>query len=80
MTRALLELSGPLAVTSANRSGAAPATSIEEARAALRDAVAVYLDGGRCEGAPSSVVSLVDDVELLRAGAVSLEEIHSVIE
>lgn len=79
-TRALLELSGPLAVTSANRSGAVPATSIEEARAALGDAVAVYLDGGRCEGAPSSVVSLVDGLELLRAGAVSLEEIHSVIE
>ena len=42
----LLSETGPLAVSSANRTGEPAATTIAEAEAMLGDAVAVYLDGG----------------------------------
>ncbi len=42
----LLSETGPLAVSSANLTGQAAATSIEEAVSALGDTVSVYLDGG----------------------------------
>jgi L-threonylcarbamoyladenylate synthase len=80
VARRLLERTGPLAVTSANLSGNPPAKTVAEARAALGDQVAVYLDGGPCSDAPSSVVSLVGELRMLREGSVSLEQIQSVIE
>lgn len=43
---AVLSVTGPLAVTSANRTGEPPATTVEQAREQLGDAVSVYLDGG----------------------------------
>ena len=58
MARALLEMVGPLAVTSANISGHPPATDIESARAAFGEAVEVYLEGPVGEGTPSTVVDL----------------------
>jgi L-threonylcarbamoyladenylate synthase len=69
---ALLAATGPLAVTSANRSGGPPTTTCEELVAAFGDDVAVYL----CEdepvgGSASTVVSLLGPaLEVLRAGAM----------
>ncbi len=68
---ALLEAAGPLAVTSANRSGRPPATGHEQAAAALGDAVAVYLAGESPGGEASTVVDFtVDPPQVLRAGPV----------
>lgn len=72
---ALLEAAGPLAVTSANLSGASPATTADEARAIFGDRVPVYLDGGPSRGLPSTVVSLVGGPRVLREGALSEDEI-----
>ena len=71
MLRDLLDRSGPLAVTSANRSGFAPAVDAAGAREALGDGVAVYLDG-RCHGGQAStVVDLTrDPPRVLRPGPV----------
>jgi L-threonylcarbamoyladenylate synthase len=80
LAHALLERTGPLAVTSANHSGQPPATTVAEARAALGDDVSVYLDGGRCSAPPSSVVSLSGEIRVLREGPVSLEQIQKLIE
>ncbi|MGH2751724.1 MAG: L-threonylcarbamoyladenylate synthase [Actinomycetota bacterium] len=80
LARSLLERTGPLAVTSANRSAQRPASTVAEARRALGEHVAVYLDGGVCSGSPSSVVSLVDELRMLREGAVSLAEIQNATE
>jgi tRNA threonylcarbamoyl adenosine modification protein (Sua5/YciO/YrdC/YwlC family) len=67
----LLRRSGPLAVTSANRSGEPPAIDAASARAILGDAVAVYLEGSSSGGASSTVVDLTGDTPVvLRPGPV----------
>ncbi|MQA98699.1 MAG: threonylcarbamoyl-AMP synthase [Actinobacteria bacterium] len=78
---AVLRGSGPLAVTSANVSGEPDAHSIEDARAALGDSIAVYVDGGPCEGDPSTVLSLMHDVpRVLRPGSISDEELSRALD
>ncbi|MPZ69021.1 MAG: threonylcarbamoyl-AMP synthase [Actinobacteria bacterium] len=77
LTLELLRAAGPLAVTSANRSGEPPATTIEEVRSYLDSGVGAYLDGGACDGVPSSVVSLLDGVAMLREGPISLAQIST---
>lgn len=69
--RALLEKAGPLAVTSANPSGEAPALDDVTARESFGEAVAVYLPG-RCPGGRSSTVVAVagDEVRVLREGPI----------
>jgi tRNA threonylcarbamoyl adenosine modification protein (Sua5/YciO/YrdC/YwlC family) len=58
VVRALCRQLGPLAVTSANRHGGPPAKRAEEVAGifAGEDELAVILDGGLCDGAPSTVV------------------------
>jgi len=70
IARELLAQSGPLAVSSANRSGGAPATTVAEARDALGPSVEVFIDGGLRCGAPSTVLSLVGEPVVLREGAI----------
>lgn len=66
----ILRVTGPLAVTSANVSGAAPATTVGRAREIFGEAVGAYVDGGVCDGAPSTVISTVGDPVVLREGAL----------
>jgi L-threonylcarbamoyladenylate synthase len=77
----LLKRTGPLAVSSANRSGMPAALSAAEAEDQLGDSVEVYLDGGRCAaGVPSSIVDVTGAVPvLLRAGEVPAELIREVV-
>ncbi|MGI5492036.1 L-threonylcarbamoyladenylate synthase [Microtetraspora malaysiensis] len=77
----LLKETGPMAVSSANRSGAAPATTAEEAEAQLGDSVTVYLDGGKCaDDVPSTIVDLTSAVpRVLRKGALSVEKLRGVV-
>jgi L-threonylcarbamoyladenylate synthase len=78
---AVLEKTGPLAVTSANRTGTPAATTCDEAVAALGDAVSIYLDAGP---SPSSVASTIIDVtgdvpRVLRAGPIEPERLLAVV-
>ena len=68
---------GPLATTSANRHKEPTPPDAEGVAAALGDAVALVLDGGPCEGAPSTVVAMLggDRVELLREGRIPYTEL-----
>lgn len=75
VTRELLEQVGPLAVTSANRSGRPPPFTLDAARLALGAAVRVYVDGGRGAGAPSTILSLVGEPRILREGVVPSEDV-----
>ena len=70
----LLERTGPLAVTSANVSGEPPATTYEEACALAGGSGVVCLDGGTCEGVPSTVLSLVGEPKVLRQGGLDVTE------
>ncbi len=77
----LLRAVGPMAVSSANRTGEPPATTLDEAAEQLGDAVGVYLDGGSC-GAP--IPSTIVDVSgprasLVRAGAVDVDALRTVV-
>lgn len=75
--RLLEQAGGALAVTSANRSGAAPACSAPEAAEALGDALDLLVDGGPTPGGvPSTVVAIEgDDLVVLREGAISGDEL-----
>jgi L-threonylcarbamoyladenylate synthase len=77
----LLKETGPLAVSSANRSGLPAATTAAAAEEQLGSAVAVYLDGGPCaRDVPSTIVDLTGAVpRLLRAGAISVERLRQVV-
>jgi L-threonylcarbamoyladenylate synthase len=76
----LLKETGPLAVSSANRTGQPPATSAAEADQQLGDSVSVYLDGGPCAtDVPSTIVDLTSGTpRLLRAGAISVGKLREV--
>jgi tRNA threonylcarbamoyl adenosine modification protein (Sua5/YciO/YrdC/YwlC family) len=76
----LLKETGPLAVSSANRTGQPPATSAGDAEQQLGDSVSVYLDGGPCAtDVPSTIVDLTGGTpRLLRAGAVSVGQLREV--
>jgi L-threonylcarbamoyladenylate synthase len=76
----LLKETGPLAVSSANRTGSPAATTAADAEEQLGDAVSVYLDAGRCDAdVPSTIVDLTGSVpRLLRAGAVSVGRLREV--
>lgn len=74
----LLTRTGPLAVSSANRSGRPPATTVSAAREMLGERVRVYLDDGPSS---SELASTIVDVtgprgRVLRAGAVPLERLR----
>ena len=77
----LLAETGPMAVSSANRSGQPPATDVEQAREQLDVSVSVYLDGGPVgDPAPSTIVDVTLDVpRVLRLGAISLDQLREVV-
>ena len=77
----LLNVTGPLAVSSANRTGGPSPATCDEAQEQLGDAVSVYLDGGRADHATaSSIVDVTGKVPvLLRAGAISAEQLREVV-
>jgi protein-tyrosine phosphatase len=65
-------MSGPIVLTSANRSGEPDAITAQEVVAAVGNDVALVLDDGPCRyGQPSSVVRIKDNrLEMLREGVV----------
>jgi tRNA threonylcarbamoyl adenosine modification protein (Sua5/YciO/YrdC/YwlC family) len=77
----LLTATGPMAVSSANKSGMAQPTSAQEALDQLGDAVSVYLDAGPvpADGAASSIVDITGpEPVLLREGAIPFEKLAEV--
>src|SRR5215469_18835514 len=77
----LLRRTGPMAVSSANRHGSAPATTAADAEAQLGSAVSVYLDGGPCaDKVPSTILDLTGTVpRMLRLGVVSVDQIRKIV-
>lgn len=85
VARELLTVTGPLAVSSANRTGQAPAQTAFEARSQLAESVEVYLEGGfrpveGTEALPSTIVDATSlPLKVVREGAVSLERLREVV-
>jgi L-threonylcarbamoyladenylate synthase len=80
VARELIAQTGPLAVSSANRTGnLAPATMLD-ARLQLGATIAVYLDGGPSgESVPSTIVDVTAErPRVLRAGAIDAERLREI--
>lgn len=77
----LLRDVGPMAVSSANRTGQPPATTAAAAKQQLGDAVSVFLDGGpSADPVPSTIVDLTgSDPLVLREGAITADQISEVL-
>ncbi|WP_182882713.1 L-threonylcarbamoyladenylate synthase [Microbispora sp. H10949] len=77
----LLKETGPMAVSSANRSGNPPATTADQAQEQLGELVTVYLDGGPCgDDVPSTILDLTTAVpRVLRKGAIPVDKIRNVV-
>jgi L-threonylcarbamoyladenylate synthase len=77
----LLSRTGPLAVSSANKSGLPAATNADAAESMLGDDVEVLLDAGETsDEVPSTIVDVTGDTgRVLRLGAVSLERLNEIV-
>ncbi|UDY24723.1 L-threonylcarbamoyladenylate synthase [Nocardioides sp. Kera G14] len=80
---ALLERTGPLAVSSANLTGQPAATDADAAEEMLGEKVAVILDDGATPGDSDSPSTIVDATSatprLLRLGALSVDDLNRVL-
>ena len=81
LARALLRRTGPLAVSSANRSGRPAATTAQEAVEQLGEHAAVVLDDGpRASSAASTIVDCTGPTpRVLRVGAVPVGRLRDVV-
>jgi L-threonylcarbamoyladenylate synthase len=82
----LLADTGPLAVSSANRTGRPPAVTGEQAVEELGDSVAIYLDAGPTPGmTPSTIIDATalaagtGPLRILRAGAIDETALRAVV-
>jgi L-threonylcarbamoyladenylate synthase len=81
----LLTVTGPLAVSSANRTGQPAAGTAAEARSQLGESVEVYLEAGQRPAnsgpaQPSTIVDATTDVlKVVRQGAISLAQLRDVV-
>jgi tRNA A37 threonylcarbamoyladenosine synthetase subunit TsaC/SUA5/YrdC len=79
---AVLERTGPLAVSSANLTGRLAATDADAAEEMLGDAVAVIVDAGPSAGGEASTIvdATLPEGRVLRRGALSLDDLNAAIE
>jgi tRNA threonylcarbamoyl adenosine modification protein (Sua5/YciO/YrdC/YwlC family) len=77
----VLRETGPMAVSSANKTGEPAAVTAEDAREQLGFSVSVYLEAGQCPAAvPSTIVDVTGDTpRVLRAGAIAIEKLREVV-
>jgi L-threonylcarbamoyladenylate synthase len=70
----ILKKTGPLVAPSANPAGKKPAENLEEARNYFGKEVDFYVDGGKLESEPSTLVKFDENgnVKVLRQGAVKM--------
>lgn len=74
LVRAVAARVGPIATTSANRSGEPTATTAAAAAASLTGPVAVVADGGTLDGTASTVVDVITEPwTVLRQGTVTID-------
>jgi len=79
---AILDRTGPLAVSSANKTGMPAATDADQAVEMLGEDVAVVVDAGTSPGGEASTIIDVTGSQgrVLRHGALSLDQLNAVLE
>lgn len=82
IAREILERTGPLAVSSANKTGMPAATDADQAEDMLGHDVDLIVDGGTAPGGEASTIVDVTGPQgrVLRLGALSLEDLNAVLE
>ena len=81
----LLSETGPLAVSSANRTGRPAATTAQGAQGMLGDSVAIYLDGGVGGTVASTIVDATGllspegKLKIVREGVISAADIRDIV-
>lgn len=80
----ILQATGPLAASSANRSGNESANCVEEAVAAFGEEIPLYLDAGPTRSHVASTVvaadtSQEDGIVVLREGVIAADQLRSVL-
>jgi len=67
----------PITATSANIHGSKSPATLDEAKKQLGDRVAIYIDGGKLPGKPSTIVDVSEGIiKIIREGAIPKEEIY----
>ena len=81
VARALLRAAGPMAVTSANISGAQSPSTAQEVYEQLAGRIPLIIDGGKTPGGvPSTLVDCTTAaLKILREGPISLEDMRSAL-
>ena len=81
VARALLRAAGPMAVTSANLSGAQSPVTAQEVHEQLGGRILLIIDGGRTPGGvPSTLVDCTTaELRVLREGPIMLEALRSAL-
>ena len=82
IARAILERTGPLAVSSANTTGSPAATEAAEAMRMLAEHVDVVVDAGTSPGGEASTIIDVtgEQARVLRRGLLSLDALNEALE
>jgi L-threonylcarbamoyladenylate synthase len=82
LAREILERTGPLAVSSANTTGAPAATDADQAESMLGDLVEVIVDDGPAAGGEASTIvdATGEQGRILRRGALPLDRLNAVLE
>lgn len=78
----LLQRTGPLAVSSANKTGMPAATTAQAAADMLGESVSLYLDAGESGGGVSSTIvdATALPIRIVREGGISREQLAEVVE
>lgn len=73
--RMLIDKTGPLVSTSANKQGTEPVKSIDEAKKTFGEEIDFYVNKGKITGEASTIVKPVDGrLRIIRRGAVKIDE------
>ncbi len=75
----LKNLKLPVIAPSANPEGERPASDIQEAIRYFGNKVDLYIDKGKLEGKPSTIVKIKDGLKILRKGSKDIEEIKEIL-
>jgi len=71
----LLEITGPLITSSANKPGQDPIKTIEECENIFKEDISFYVDGGHIDNRPSTIIKIdKEKIEIVRIGSVDVSK------